>query len=357
MRIHISYVEGAYLRSYEKEYVPMVRAALQKEGREGGIALEEDPSRADVIMLWEGFEYKTRDYIQLLENNPLIRNHTDRVYTLNYEDHPEGLLAGLYTSLEPPFFNESFHRIWPFFLMNNPMVYELDGAEVLKPFKSQWLFSFIGATSHEVRKQLFSIYSRPSPAFHVQQINKWYNHGDAERRNFLNVALASTFCLCPHGYCSYTPRITEVMAMARVPVIIADDWIPFSFEESIPYYIKVPEKDIKHLPDILSQRQDEAEEIRRNARMLWEKYCSPKRRVVAAVESMAQLAIRSGKLMTLEDYRSRWHSKEFLKQCGWTATQQFALRLEQHARKWYPHAKLPGVSPLMRYRNAPAIQA
>ena len=354
-RIHLAYVQGAYLRDYEHTYIPMVTAELRAQDFENRFAIEPDPAKADLIVLWEGFEYKTPKYIQLLENDPLVRQHAERVHAINYDDHPEGFLAGLYTSLEAPFFNAQIHRIRPFVLMNNPLVYSLTRAQI-DHAPAKLLFSFTGAASHAVRKKLFEIYPTPTANYHVQHIKRWYDHGEAERQRFIQVALDSIFCLCPHGYCSYTPRITEVMAMARVPVIIADDWIPFSFEEKMPYYIRVPERDIAHLPDILAARRSEADEIRFNARALWEKYCAPQRRVVAAIECLTDLAARTEKRMSFPAYREQWHSKEFLTNLGWTAPQRTALRIEQHVRRWFPSVKVPGVSPLMRYRNAPNLK-
>jgi hypothetical protein len=354
-RIHLAYVKGGYLRDYEHAYLPMVSEELRAQDSAGRFTLESDPAKADVIILWEGFEYKTPRYIETLENDPLVRHHAERVHTINYDDHPEGFLAGLYTSLEAPFFNSAIHRIRPFVLMNNPLVYGLTRAQIDQA-PAKLLFSFTGAASHAVRKKLFEIYPTPTATHHVQHIKRWYDHGEAERQRFIQVALDSVFCLCPHGYCSYTPRITEVMAMARVPVIIADDWIPFSIDEKVPYYIKVPERDIAHLPDILAARRGDADEIRFNARALWEKYCAPNRRVVAAVECITDLAARTEARMSYSAYRERWHSREFLTQLGWTGSQMMALRIEQRVRRWLPQARIPGVSPLMRYRNAPNLK-
>lgn len=351
-RIWIDYIQGAYLRDYEKSYVPKVRDEIRQHGSEAGLVLEEDPARADVVILWEGFEYKTVDYIRTLEADSTLRAHADRAYVINYDDHPEGFLAGIYTSLEHPFFDPQLHRIWPFILMNNPLVYGLT-REQLWVSEPKLLFSFTGAASHAVRKRLFALYAQPSPLYHIQHIKRWYDHGNAERQRFIQIALDSAFCLCPHGYCAYTPRITEVMAMGRVPVVIADDWIPFSFEEGTPYYIKVPEKDIEHLADILAPRRADAKEYAQNARTLWEKYCSPQRSIIAALRCIAQLAARPGPRPSFEDYRERWNSREFLSKLGWTGSQRLAFRMEQHVRKWIPSAKIPGVTPLMRYRNAP----
>src|SRR5262245_5736588 len=160
MRIFISFLRGAPLRDYEKTYVPMFSEELRRNGSRDFI-LVDDPARADVVIIWEGFEYKTLEYIRLLENDPLIRSHAERVYTINYDDHPEGFLAGLYTSLEHPFFDPEIHRIWPFFLMNNPRVYDLPREEMVR-FEPKLLFSFRGAASHLVRKRLFAQFSHPS---------------------------------------------------------------------------------------------------------------------------------------------------------------------------------------------------
>lgn len=353
MRVHIAYIQGAYLRDYEKTYIPMFSAELERHGTQ--YQIETDPARADIIILWEGFEYKTPAYIDLLEKDPLIRQHAERVYTINYDDHPEGFLAGVYTSLENPFFNPELHRIWPFFLMNNPRVYDLRREDVIRS-EARFLFSFRGAASHEVRKRLFGLYPQPTTEYHIEHVKRWYDHADDDRLAFARLALDTTFCLCPHGYCAYTPRITEIMSFARVPVIIADDWIPFSFPETAPYYIKVPEADIARLAEILRPQLPDAESLRLQARTLWEKYCAPSTRVVSVVDCIRRLAEQPGEKMSYAAYRDRWRSKEFLSQLGWTARQRLALRIEQHVRRRIPTARIPGVSSLMRYRNAPNLK-
>lgn len=354
MRVFISYIQGAYLRDYEKSYIPLFSEEIRRHGA-GEFTIVDDPAQADAVIMWEGFEYKTPSYVGLLENDPLIRAHAERIYSINYDDHPEGFLAGVYTSLEAPFFNPTLHRIWPFYQMNNPRVYDLTREDVMR-CEPKYLFSFTGAASHEVRKQLFKLYDQPGPDYHIEHVRKWYNHDDKDRLKFARVALETLFCLCPHGYCAYTPRITEVMSMARVPVIIADDWIPISFPENLPYYIKVPEKDIAHLRDILSARKGEAEKLRHNARLLWERHCAPQHRAPAVLRCIAALQQQNRSPLSYAAYRERWHSKSLLKNLGWTRPQQFALRVEQRVRRWLPTAKIPGVSKLMRYRNAPNLK-
>jgi hypothetical protein len=200
---------------------------------------------------------------------------------------------------------------------------------------------------------LFAVYSAASSLYHIQHVDRWYDHGRAEQRSFVELALQSEFCLCPHGYCSYTPRIAEVMALGRVPVVIADDWIPFSFDDAPEYYVRVAEKELDHLPDILQALRLRAGELGRNARALWEKYLAPDRRAAALVDCITRLAGRAQPKQAYATYREHWRSRSFLEKLGWLPHQRLALRAEQHLRRYAPFVSVPGVTPTMRYRNAP----
>ena len=335
---------------YEKSYLTLVRSELESYGGKAGIAFEENAARADIIVLLQSAQWKGPDYIKLLENDRLIRSHAERVFVIDYDDHPEGMLPGLYTSIEVPFWNHSMHKSWPILLANNPRIYNLTDKEIYAQSPAR-LFSFVGADSNPVRKRLFELFSGAVSGHQVEQVTKWYNHTEEDRQRYISITLGSAFCLCPRGYTSYTNRIPEVMAMGRVPVVIADGWIPFSLEEELPYYIKVAERDVESLPEILGARRRDAAELGRNARMLWRKYCSLERRVVAAIGCLRQLATETDGRIKFADLCELWHSREFQERAGWTRRQQIALRAEQHFRRWFPAAKLPGVSDLMRYRN------
>ena len=103
------------------------------------------------------------------------------------------------------------------------------------------------------------------------------------------------------------------------------------------------------------ERRGDAEDLRRNARTLWERNCATPTRVVAAVDRIAALAEEAPRT-TFQEYRAIWHSEAFLKNAGWTLGQRTALRIEQRVRRWFPSVRVPGVSDLMRYRNAKASQ-
>jgi hypothetical protein len=343
-RVLFAFPQNAFLREYEHGYVPFLANELRQYGSEAGLSLANDAVAADLIILLQSAEYKTVEYLKILENDPLLRRHAERVFVIDYDDHPEGMLPGLYTSIEAPFFAPLLHHSWPILLMNNHSVYELSTEQIFKTTPRR-LFSFIGAPSHQLRDRLFRLFGQASAEWHVQLSHKWYNHTEDDRARFVSIALDSLFCLCPRGYASYTNRIPEVMAMGRVPVIIADDWVPFSFPEDWPYYVRVPEKQVEELPQLLLALQDKAEELRHNARALWERHCSMGRRTVAAVESIRRLASNRTHPLTFSEYRERWRSREFLRRCEWTFTQRMALRARQKLRR----LKLPGTSHQTRF--------
>jgi hypothetical protein len=330
--VAFAFPDRAFLREYERGYVRVVSNELRQCGHASGLLLTERAETADVIVILQSAQYKTIDYLDVLESDPLVRHHAERVFVIDYDDHPEGMLSGLYTSIEAPFYASALHKSWPILFMNNQAVYQLSREQVFGSTPSR-LFSFVGAASHAVREELVRLYGRESATWHVRLSDGWYNHSDHDRTHFVRVALDSLFCLCPRGYASYTNRIPEVMAMGRVPVIIADDWVPFDFPEKVPYYVRVAENAVDRLPELLSASVAQAEELRHNARTLWERHCSEGRRTVAAVEAICDLAATRTRPITFAEYRDRWRSRDFLRRCGWTRTQRLALRARQHLQR------------------------
>ena len=81
VRVHVAYVSGAPLRSYERDYVPQLLRELSQGSLTDRFEVETNPAAADLIVLWEGFEYKSPTYVDLLEQDPLIQKHADRMDT------------------------------------------------------------------------------------------------------------------------------------------------------------------------------------------------------------------------------------------------------------------------------------
>lgn len=95
----------------------------------------------------------------------------------------------------------------------------------------------------------------------------------------------SLFVACPTGFSPTSHRLFESMRAGRVPVVIADGWRPPPLIDWDSCSIRIGEKDVRHLPQILREREPEAAELGRRAREIWEERFSPAGMVHQLVES------------------------------------------------------------------------
>jgi hypothetical protein len=163
----------------------------------------------------------------------------------------------------------------------------------------------------------------------VKDVDKWFNHSDGEKVEYVDTSLNSRFVLCPRGRAPFTYRICEAMAMGRVPAVIADKWIPFSFDDKRPYYLQIPEAEVDQVDAILREADSRAEEYGFNARELWKKYCAPSTRVYAALREITRFKNEGTNPKNYGECRRQWVSRKFLKQKGWTLEQMLGRKLRK----------------------------
>jgi hypothetical protein len=116
----------------------------------------------------------------------------------------------------------------------------------------------------------------------------------SDERTRLEVQYADTltrslFVACPNGYCPTSRRLFETMRAGRVPVVISDTWRPPPLVDWDSCSIRVAEHDVNNLPEILREREPDAEELGRRAREIWEQRFSPQGMVHQLVESCMML--------------------------------------------------------------------
>ena len=79
--------------------------------------------------------------------------------------------------------------------------------------------------------------------------NKAANYQKTYRTDFLT----STYCLCPPGWATWTPRLYEALLLGCIPAVIADDNV-LPFARTLDYTqfaVHVPEKDANDLENLL----------------------------------------------------------------------------------------------------------
>jgi hypothetical protein len=328
IHVHFTFLKDAPLKDYERTLITLIKEELLPEIENRRVVCTESPGEADIVVMLESGLFKPRAYLQTLSRDVNIRKHWQKVFTINYEDHPQGFLQGLYTSICHPNYQTALHRVWPPLFVPCDHVYQVTD-ERIHAQKPQYLFSFLGSKSHPIRQQILSLYSsHDANDVCVEDVDKWFNHSGSEKSKYVDVSLNSRFVLCPRGYAPFTFRICEAMALGRVPVVLADDWIPFSFEDRLPYYLKIPEAQVDQIPALLREADSKAEEYGFNARKLWNKYCSPKTRVNAALAEITKLKNEQTGPKTYGECKSQWNSRRVLKQKGWTFEQRLSRRLQ-----------------------------
>jgi hypothetical protein len=326
-KIHFAFLRNAPLKDDEREWINYLKTELGPEFEKRTVVYSDDPTEADIIAVLESSLPKERGYLRVLSGDINLQRHWQKVFTINYEDAPMGFLQGLYTSICEPYYRTALHRSWPPLWVPCGPIYGVTDERILA-IKPKYAFSFLGSKSHPIRRKILSLYpSGDNNGVYVQDVDKWFNHSEDEKSKYVEISLNSRFVLCPRGHAAFTYRICEAMAMGRVPVVIADQWIPFSFDDKVPYYVQIPEAQVDQIDAILREVDSKAEEYGFNARELWKKYSAPKTRVYAALTQIRKLKDEGTGPKTYGECKRQWSSRKVLSQGGWTFNQRLG-------RKW-----------------------
>lgn len=167
---------------------------------------------------------------------------------------------------------------------------DLDSARATAP---DLLWSFVGTAANDpVRGALFGI--EDDRAF-VEDTKAWSerirwrwrsDHKDEAREAFSSYAQLlgrSQFVLCPRGRGAGSIRLFEAMQVGRAPVIVSDDWLPPPFVDWDSCTVRVAERDVQNIPEILREREAEAVSLGERARASWEKWFAPERQLSTLV--------------------------------------------------------------------------
>ncbi len=278
----LALVQPSRVKDWEPDFLSRVKKELSQPRPNAKFQLVDHAEDADAVFHVDSIFHKSSNdvgvYQKLLEwadeNNKLA-------FSLSFEDLPLGALPGIYTSLESGNFDPTLHLSWPHLEAPNK------GAETTPkepPKQDSYLFTFAGSCSHRLRSKLFSIYSSEEQnRWKVHEVKRWYNHTTDERETYIDDIINSHFVLCPRGIASYSHRILETMLLERIPVIIADDWVPFSFAEQ-NYYISIPEKDVANIASILERELKNYDLYLSNLRKVNERWLTEKNRYCNVVE-------------------------------------------------------------------------
>lgn len=181
------------------------------------------------------------------------------LFVYDERDLPRPDLPGVYTSLRrsaPRWTRATAYLRNDLHLQPQPLV------------TAELLFGFIGGPSHVVRRRVAAL---TSPRGSVVLLDAAQPRPQTDD-HFLEALAGAKFALCPRGHGPSSYRIFEAMAAARVPVIISDDWIPPSGPEWQEFSIRVPEREVDRIPELLGAAEPRFEVMARQARAAFEEH-------------------------------------------------------------------------------------
>jgi hypothetical protein len=186
------------------------------------------------------------------------------------------------------------------------------------------LASFRGndSSAPELRSRILTLPSMPGIA--LTRTTKWFDHTEDKRRAYIAEMHDSKFVLCPRGLGPATYRLYEAMQLARVPVILSDNWVPPVGPAWPDFAIRIAESRVGDVLEVIANHEGHAAEMGAAARKAWEQWFAPDivfYRALQAIESIC--------LARPPDYEEtmhrQWRSLKVQWRLGWTAPQRLLL--------------------------------
>jgi hypothetical protein len=272
----------------ECEQVVLLRQSAESSGH----LLTDDPGVADLILLLGHSSLEP----ELLLRHPHYLAHPDKCAVYSDDDRYLPLVPGIQCSAR----NDRHSRVgrvfsWcyiaAFGQFSNPYI-------EAKAESKTFLFSFQGGSTSILRKRLYRCnFNRPDVLVEDTSIFHNWTLDQADRavrqRRYADTIAASHFVLCPRGAGTGSIRLFEVMRAGVAPVLISD---AYPLPPHVPwdtFLLRVAERDIKRLPELIEPHLPESAERGRRAREAWVNHFAPDKQFDAIV-GLAAAALRHG---------------------------------------------------------------
>jgi hypothetical protein len=299
--------------------------------------LAKSPEDADLIIYVEPWYIKLREYTYTLLSEELITKYPNRCFVIDCADTSWELMPGVYTGLRRYQIDRNRFRSGGYLTEYNPVCDQVYAEK--KDIEPQLLFSFRGAASSPVRQKIFAA-NFSSTEIAIQQIYRWCDHSGDEKLLYAEELINSKFVLCPAGNCPTSIRLFETMKMGRVPVILADEWVPPDGPAWQDFSIQVSESRVKELPEIIKTYEPDAFTMGKLARQAWEDWFSPDRIYIRMFNYIESIYLTRDINHDERKYQQEWLSWGFQWERGWTPIQRLSRKIKKNLPKFSESAKL-----------------
>jgi hypothetical protein len=275
MNIHLSPVK-------ETELSTLLPARAQQSTH----TLTGDPTAADLILLIGSFGAEPH----YLLDHPLYRSYPDKCAVYTEDDNYLPLAPGVYCSAQL----DEHSRAGRTFTYSYVSASGRYSNQYVTPAgtEKKFLFTFMGGSTSMLRKRLFNL-SFNRPDIIIENTSTYYhwdlNQPNREERQqrYAETLAASHFVLCPRGAGTGSIRLFEVMQAGIAPVLISDDYLLPPHAPWDTFLLRIAEKDIARLPELIEPHLATSAERGRLAREAWLNYFAPEKEFDAIIAACA----------------------------------------------------------------------
>lgn len=262
---------------------------MAQRNRKPQHGLTDDPHSADLILFIDFQQHLDDWWMGDFHRHPLVKKYPHKICVYDERDHPRYSAPGVYVSLTQQNRLAQSQCSGCYFNLKNETV-DSTNHSIPEP---DLLFSFMGAMSHPVRREITKI-SHPRAVVEDTSAFNFFagDEDDAARqriqrqkKRYLSIAQRSKFVLCPRGAGTSSYRLFETLSLGRVPVIISDQWSPVPGPDWEQCAVFVAEDQVANLPQLLETREAEFETLGANARAVWDNYFAPEVRFHNLIEA------------------------------------------------------------------------
>jgi hypothetical protein len=288
-----------------------------------------DPSAADVILILGVPPFEPQ---RLLEYE-LYKAYPERCAIYSEDDDCLPLIPGVHTNA-PISQHTRIGRIFNYaHISRNGQCQNRFLEETTSPVpigmkaEKRYFFTFQGGSTSILRKRIYNLKFHRSDVLIENTSAYWHwdnsQPGRLERqRRYAETLAASHFVLCPRGAGVGSYRFFEVMAAGVAPVLLSDDFALPPGPAWDTFLIRVRERDIAKLPEILKPYLESAAQRGRLARQAFDEYFSIEREFDRIVK-LAALSLRHA-LPAEEYFRER--QAAIIRSFEWKRKARAALR-------------------------------
>lgn len=309
-----------------------IRADLARVGARLPYTETTDPATADLILYLDNTAFKWKSHAAALRADPVLQRHATKTLVVSQEDSAVGFLDGIYIHAERGKFHPEHQRSWLLPWLYNERIYTITSAQCEVPPDGP-LCCFRGSVSHRVRQKLIRHFQHyPDPRVSVTTSQGWFDHSVDRKQAYVEELLRSPFVLCPRGLGAFTHRLVETLALGRVPVLLADDWVAPANLPLAEVAVVVPEDRPQDILAAVEAARPRAREMGRAGRAHWLAHYGPDDRLRALLDQAFDLMAQRGRAASLAELEARWQSRAFHRENGWLPHQRLFRRLDNLLR-------------------------